>query len=64
MNQFVLQVERKFQIAHIIDSQSHNNTLCISNSRYFESNIILRNESHKTANLSKSKEEQSYKIPV
>jgi len=35
MNQFVLPAERKFQPAHTADSQSHNNTLCRSNSHSF-----------------------------
>ena len=62
MNQFVLHSERKFQTTHIVDSQSHNSTLCRSNSHCFERNITLRNESHKITNLIKSKGEQNYKI--
>jgi len=64
MNQFVLQEDRDFQIAHTTDSQSHSNTLCKSSSHSFKSNITLRIESHKIPNINESKEEQNYKIPI
>jgi len=51
MNQFVLQANRKFQIAHTSDSLSHSNTLCRSSSHSFKSDITLRTESHKIPNL-------------